>query len=55
MNFHAEILVYFKLKSGFLGPKSQTMSQNGVLKPFGVESYLEILWENQNGLGQKFA
>ena len=27
----------------------------GVLKPFGVESYLEILWENQNGLGQKFA
>ena len=54
MSFHAK-RQYFKLKPGFLGPKSQTLSQNGVLKYLDVESILVRLWKNQNGLGQKFA
>ena len=39
----------------FLGQNLKNGVKNGVLKPFGVEIYLEILWENQNGLGQKLA
>ena len=45
---------YFEWKSHFLRLKSQKWFLNGVLKPFCVESILEILWENQNDLGQKF-
>ena len=53
--------LYFPLKRNiwsrivFSWAKISKMVLNGVLKPFGVESYLEILWENQNDLGQKFA
>ena len=39
----------------FSWAKISKMVLNGVLKPFGVESTLEILWENQNDLGQKSA
>ena len=57
----AIIDLYFLLKRDILSEISfsqariSKMVSNGVLKPFCVGSTLEILWENQNDLGQKFA